>query len=61
MMLRLRRIRVVEVLRVTARRITSTAAVTATLEALATATAAREPTTAAANDAPQNTKDNETS
>lgn len=52
MMLRLRRVRVIEVLRVTARRITSTAAVTATLEALAAAAAAREPTAAAANDAP---------
>jgi hypothetical protein len=60
MMLGLRSIRVVEVLCVTTRRITSTAAVTAALEALATATAARESTTAAANDAPENTKDDET-
>jgi hypothetical protein len=61
MVLRLRRVRVVKVFRVTAWRITSTAAVTAALKALAAATAAREPATAAANDAPENTKYNETS
>jgi hypothetical protein len=61
MVLALGSIRVVEVLRSTTRRVTSTAAVTTALEALETVTTAGKTTATTSDDAPHDTKYNETS